>query len=125
MSSATVVLLMLLGQTKSPALEGVWGASRNFGPAVRGTLDIARSQGKWRAKIAQYDLDVVAEAERLSFELPADQGSFAGRLSKDGAIRGHWLQPPTVNDGGKFALPVLLQRKGKDRWQGEVVPLED
>jgi CubicO group peptidase (beta-lactamase class C family) len=118
---------LLSGQEPNPSstLEGVWGTRRDFGPAVRGTLDIARSDGSWRAQIAQYDQKVVAQNDRLSFELPAAQGSFVGRLGRDNLIRGHWIQPPTVNDGGNFNSPVILRPTGKDRWCGEVSPLED
>jgi CubicO group peptidase (beta-lactamase class C family) len=119
--------LLLFGQDANPTstVEGVWEAKRDFGPAVRGTLDIEGSDGSWRAQIAQYDQKVVAENDRLSFELPAARGSFVGRLGRDNLIHGHWIQPPTVNDGGNFNSPVILRPNGKDRWRGEVSPLED
>ena len=120
--------LLLSGQDARPTstLEGVWEARRNFGPMVRGRLDVTRSNGTWRARINQFDSPVAFQNGRLSFELPTQQGWFKGRLEKDGSlIRGHWIQPPTVNDGAKFASPVILRPYGKDRWCGEVIPLED
>lgn len=104
--------------------DGVWRAKRIFGPDVRGTLEISRARGSWRAQIAAYTLALNDDRGRLSFDLPGEQGSFIGRLD-GGAIRGHWLQPPTVNDGSKLASPVTLKPAGPDRWRGEVVPASD
>ena len=36
---------------EAPSLEGVWGGTRIFGPAVQGRLEIARVNGAWRARI--------------------------------------------------------------------------
>jgi CubicO group peptidase (beta-lactamase class C family) len=125
--------LVLFGQdTAAPrSLEGVWGAKRNFGPEIAGTLDSTTLEvfgvnQDCRASIAQYDIKCVHQNGRISFDLPSDQGSFTGRLQENGAvIRGFWIQPPTVNTGAKFASPVVLRSKGKDHWQGEVVPLHN
>lgn len=107
-------------------LVGVWRAKSNFGPAVRGVLEIVRGDSGWRAQIAQFEVPLTVKDGRLSLELPSGQGSFEGRLEKDGTlIRGHWIQPPTVNSGGNFNSPVILRSNGKNRWRGEVVPLED
>ena len=126
-TASMVWTLLLLGQDASlpPTLEGVWEAKRDFGPAIRGTLDIARSNDNWSAQISQYNQNVVVHNGHLSFELPASQGSFVGHLDKDDLIYGHWIQPPTVNDGASFNSPVVLRPNGKDRWRGEVSPLED
>jgi len=69
---------------------------------------------------------VTVKDGRVSLALPGEQGWFEGRLEKDLSwIRGHWIQPPTVNSGKKFGSPVVLRLIGKNRWQGEVVPLKD
>jgi CubicO group peptidase (beta-lactamase class C family) len=117
--------LLALDAAPPVNLEGVWGAARHFGPAVRGTLTISDSHGSWRAQIDQYDLPVVSRAGRVEFELPGSKGSFAGRMARDGVIRGYWVQPPTQNDGSKFASPVVLRPSGRYHWAGEVVPRED
>jgi CubicO group peptidase (beta-lactamase class C family) len=107
-------------------LEGAWEATRNFGPAVEGTLDIEQTDGQWSAVIAQYDVPLNVRNGRVSLALPGDQGWFEGHLEKDGlSIRGHWIQPPTVNSGKKFGSPVVLRPIGKNHWRGEVVPLKD
>lgn len=107
-------------------LEGVWEATRDFGPAVEGTLDIVQEKGNWRALIAQYDVPMTVKDGRLFLTLPGDQGWFEGRRVKnDSLILGHWVQPPTVNSGKKFASPVILRPQGKNHWRGEVVPLKD
>jgi CubicO group peptidase (beta-lactamase class C family) len=120
--------LALLGQDAAAprSLEGVWGAKRNFGPEIAGTLEVFQVNGEFRASIAQYNVKCVHEKGHISFDLPSDQGSFTGRLQENGAaIRGFWIQPPTVNAGAQFASPVVLRSNSKGRWQGEVVPLKD
>src|ERR1700733_509504 len=125
--------LALFGQESAAprSFEGVWGAKRNFGPEITGmvytrTLEMVGVNQDCRATIAQYSVKCVDQNGRISFDLPSDQGSFIGRLQENGAvIRGFWIQPPTVNTGAKFASPVVLRSKGKDRWQGEVVPLQN
>ena len=107
------------------SLVGVWGARRVFGPEVRGTLEITRSGPNWRARIGPYDLPIDSHGDRLMFELPAAQDGFYGRLRKDGSIRGHWWQPPTVNDGGNFRSPVILHKGSQEFWRGEVTPYQD
>jgi CubicO group peptidase (beta-lactamase class C family) len=112
------------GKQENKSLEGVWEATRDFGPAVRGTLEIFRANETWNAQIAQFDVPLTYKDGRLSFELPDGQGWFDGRLDKDGSvIRAHWIQRQAA--GGKFASPVILKQAGKDRWRGEVVPLKD
>ncbi|MGB6002630.1 MAG: serine hydrolase, partial [Thermoanaerobaculia bacterium] len=63
---------------------------------------------------------------KIEFEIPGDRGRFQGRIDADRqSILGHWIQPPTVNNGLRFASPVELVPVGKNRWQGEIVPWDD
>ena len=138
-ASAVRVLVVLLSLTplglSSPAasnpaadLIGVWEAKRNFGPEVRGTLTITQSAGSWRAEIAGFAVSATMEANLISFEIPGARGEFRGRLKSDGGqIIGHWIQPARVSGfrGARRASPVALKSYGKDRWRGEVIPLED
>lgn len=125
--------LALFGQDSAAprSFEGVWGAKRNFGPAIAGTVDsrVLEMFGvdhDCRATIAQYEVKCLHQNGRISFDLPSNQGSFTGRLQEDGSvIRGFWIQPATVSGGAKFASPVVLRPTRKDHWQGEVVPLQD
>ncbi len=120
---------MTLGEkaaSQTTSLEGVWEAKRDFGPAVKGMLDIVQANGKWSAQIAQFDVPLMVKGDRISLQLPNEQGWFEGRLEKDRSlIRGHWIQPPTVNSGAKYASPVILKQRDNDRWRGEVLPLKD
>ena len=128
LAGGLVGTILVSGQDarSTSTLEGVWEAKRDFGPAARGTLDISRSGAIWRAHIAQFDVPLSFQNGRLLFELPGGQGRFDGRLYKNGSlIRGYWIQPPTVNDGGNFNSPVVLRRNGDARWRGEVSPLAD
>jgi CubicO group peptidase (beta-lactamase class C family) len=105
-----------------PDLSGLWAARQRFGPDVRGTLLISRS---W-ADIAGFRVPVRIEGETLSFDLPDDQGSFRGKVVAGGReIRGHWVQPVTRYNGGRYATPVTLAADGAGRWRGTVSPLDD
>ncbi len=109
----------------APKLDGIWEAKRHFGPEVRGPLELARAGATWQARIAGYEQAVTVDRDHLTFALPGARGSFVGRLGKDDVIRGHWVQPPDVNSGSKYASPVVLRAHGKDSWRGDVVPLDD
>ena len=119
--------VLAAGQQSAPALEGVWGATRYFGPAVRGTLEISGSGPAARARIAQFDVRANINGDRVHFWLPANQGSFEGRLEQGGAvIRGHWTQAKNTNDGAQYGSPLILRANAsKTRWTGEVRPYED
>lgn len=111
--------------TPARQLIGLWYAKRRFGPEVRGPLTIARTPTAWQAQIAGRQVPVALDKDRLSFTLPDNQGSFAGRLEADGRIHGHWSQPRTVSAGAAFATPVLLDPQSEGRWRGQVAPLDD
>lgn len=110
--------------TTGPSLEGLWAASRHFGPEVRGTLLIFRRGIGLRADIAGFSMPVRADGERLSFALPDGKGEFRGRRQRD-EIVGHWIQPRTRSSGAHYATPVVLRREAPGRWRGEVTPFED
>jgi CubicO group peptidase (beta-lactamase class C family) len=123
--AATLFAASVQGQTvpsPPPALEGIWGATRRLGPAVRGPFMLTRSGGKWRAQVAQFDQPVQIEGGRpaftLTFTLPGGQGSFTGRLGKDKVIRGHWILR-------RMASSITLRPVGAGIWRGEIVPLDD
>lgn len=107
------------------SLVGVWEAKRNFGPVVRGRLEISRSSKGWTAQIAEFNVPLTSDNNRLSFELPGDQGRFDGRLESDGSLIGHWIQPRTINKARNAASPVVLFPAGEHRWRGDVVPLDN
>jgi CubicO group peptidase (beta-lactamase class C family) len=109
-------------------LAGLWASKLRFGPELNGTLTIERSGGSWTAEIAGRSAPVVADGERLSFELADGQGGFRGRLVRaahPARIEGHWIQPPTVSQGLRYATPIVLGPVGPDRWRGDVAPLDD
>ncbi len=104
-------------------LEGLWKAKRWFGPFARGLLVIQRTGETYTAEMMGRTVPVRVEQGELSFDLPNGQGSFRGRLQAGGALRGHWVQPITIN--GRYASPVHLQPEGTNRWSGQVIPYED
>ena len=109
-------------------LAGLWAAKLRFGPDLRGPLTIERSGGAWTADIAGRRAAVVADGERLSFELENGEGGFRGRMvsrPRPARIEGHWIQPPMVTAGSRYATPIVLEPLGADRWRGDVAPLED
>jgi CubicO group peptidase (beta-lactamase class C family) len=86
---------------------------------------IIRTDGKWVAEIAGQRVNATAGGMDISAKF-AENGEFHGMLAaKTNEIRGHWIQPATVSGGLRYASPITLKSSGKDRWRGEVVPLED
>jgi len=107
-------------------LIGTWQATRNFGPVLRGLLTLTRSEGHGLAEIAGQRIPFDASGKTIHCVFPGGQGEFHGALDpKTGEIRGHWIQPATVNAMRRFASPVTLKPSGKEHWRGQVVPLED
>lgn len=132
--SAVAVLLWLecgLFCTDQPAgsakpLAGVWQASRHFGPALRGTLTIWKDGNDWHAELAGQTARAELSDGRVQSAFPDGQGEFRGVVNEQASeIRGHWIQPPTVNAGLRYASPVTLKREGANLWRGRVEPLED
>ncbi|HKP48344.1 MAG TPA: serine hydrolase [Pyrinomonadaceae bacterium] len=114
---------ILLGQSPAapPAIEGIWEAKHYAEPNPAGTLDIIDKNGKWNAQIAQFNVAVTVQGDRVTFELPGAHGRFAGRfVAAHSSIRGHWSQA-----AGNFYSPVVLAALGRNDWRGEVVPLAD
>lgn len=115
-------------ETANPSLSlvGTWEATRHFGPELRGSLLITRGREAWVAEIAGLRAPAPVHNQAVHCVFPGGRGEFQGVLdAKPNEIRGHWIQPPTVNNGMNYASPVVLTPRGKDRWQGEVTPLED
>ena len=108
-------------------LAGLWKARRWFGPIKRGALVVTRWGASYTADIAGRLLAVRHENGELVFEFPNGEGKFRGKLERSGTILGHWFPPPSTAQftGGVFASPVLLKPDGRNRWRGEVVPIED
>lgn len=108
-------------------LVGLWGAEHSFGPSVRGSLTIDGRSRPWRAAISGYDVAVTRSGDSVSLRLPGDRGAFRGWLggSAGGAIAGHWIQPPPLTRGVRYASPVRLGRVSEGVWRGRVRPLED
>jgi len=108
-------------------LAGLWRAHHLLnGPEIRGTLAIQRTAQGWRAQIAGKSAPVSVGDTSLSFKLPGDDGSFAGRWEANREqIFGHWTQPPTVDSGQRYVSPLTLTRDANGIWRGEVDPLDD
>ncbi|HET9228556.1 MAG TPA: serine hydrolase [Thermoanaerobaculia bacterium] len=120
------LLAALLAAGPADDLAGVWKAKQRFGPDARGTLVLQKSPSGWSADFAGRSLPVRAEGAKLAFELSDGQGSFEGTLQPDGhGIAGHWITPNSVVNGSRYAVPVVLEAEGPDRWRGSVVPRDD
>ena len=112
------------GQSSPDELTGLWYAKRRFGPDVRGRLVLHRANGAWRASLAGRTAPVRVNGDSLTFELPGDGGSFAGRVqrgrtSPDSVLAGRWV---TAN---RSTAPLTLVPCGAACFQGEVVALDD
>ena len=131
--AAALVPFSRAGEAPPPGaaeLAGLWAARQRFGPDARGPLMVSKVGALYVADFVGKRVPVQESGGSLSFELPAEQGRFRGRLEGDGGIRGEWLRPGTpVN--GYSASPVALSadQAGNGgltrRWRGVVDPLQD
>lgn len=114
-----------LDATQPPArLEGLWTAENRYGPDIRGTLMILPRGSALVADFVGFTIAVEQHGNALSFRLPDGKGSFRG-IRKGSIIEGQWVQRVTAGNGIIYATPVLLRADGRNRWRGEVVPLDE
>lgn len=104
-------------------LTGLWSAKRYFGPDARGPLQVERTGSGYVADMMGSTLPVREQDGELSFELPDGRGGFRGKPQAGGSIFGIWFSVEAGELGA--ATPVMLRPQGRDRWAGEVTPLED
>jgi CubicO group peptidase (beta-lactamase class C family) len=123
-SFAILVLSESAAAQPSDALAGLWKATQDNGPAVKGAVIVARNPSGWMASAGGRSAAISAHGNDLSFTLPGNQGRFRGEL-RGGAVDGFWIQPATRNLGVEHASPIHLASVGQDRWRGEIVPLPD
>ncbi len=109
---------------QAPGLAGLWGATRSFGPEIRGELTLRRAGNGWRAEIGGTWAPAEMAGSEVRFALAGNKGSFRGRREADG-IRGHWIQPAGPVTGVSWATAVALRPAGLDVWRGIIVPLEE
>lgn len=124
-----VIAISVIGSTPAagqavtdPAkeLDGLWSATRFFGPEVRGDMWIEERDGALLATIAGRTAAASVSGDEVRAVLPNDEGEFRGRFDKDRTrIVGHWVQLP-----GLYATPALLVRQRDGAWRGEMRPLD-
>jgi len=105
------------------SLAGLWEASRVFSTGAPEQLLIRRLDGGLVADFRGRLLAVDASGDRLAFAMPGDAGHFEGHSGRSG-ITGHWIQPGSAADNGRYATPVTL-RPTAGGWIGEVSPRAD
>jgi CubicO group peptidase (beta-lactamase class C family) len=111
---------------RADSLDGLWEATRRFGPDVHGVLSIERRGGAWRAEIDRRSAPVRVNGRTFAFALPGQLGRFDGEFATSGdRITGHWTQPGGVRVPFPLASPVTLVERGAGIWRGEVRPLDD
>ncbi len=107
-------------------LIGLWEGKKIAGPEIQGEIILSRSKGSWSADVSGYKLQVKNENGQLSFSVPGARGSFIAQLSSDdNRIEGHWIQPETINNGMKYASPILLTPVSDHQWQGTINAMND
>jgi len=126
LSTATVVAQSAAPAGSAPRFVGLWGATRSFGPEIRGELTITLAAGGPRAAIGGTLAPVKTNGAGVAFTLAGDLGSFRGRRDASGArIRGQWIQPAGPVTGVAWATPVDLRPIGPGVWRGTVSPFEE
>lgn len=105
---------------------GLWGATKSFGPSLRGQFRLIREKKDWKATIAGTVGLVKVAHDRVTVTTPDSDGHFAGYFtSGNRSIRGHWIQPKGIATGVEWATPVELIRSGNTSFVGTIVPLEE
>ena len=122
-TSCLLCLSALLVTTAAAAdptdLAGLWKAQRRAGGLDHARLLVTRSTEGYRADMLGWTGPVAAAGNALSFSPPGGEGSFRGRLEKEGGrIVGHWFR-----DG--VASPVTLAANGPGGWSGTVTTEPD
>ena len=122
--TALVFALLFTGTLAANELEGLWKATKHFGPDDRGTLVLLRSGNTWTADFAGRVLPVATANGELTFAWPGG-GRFRGKLDDKNAIHGHWYRLGSPVNGAErttpvVASPVVLNADGSNRWRGEV-----
>ena len=130
-----VILLGVLALAQTPTaatptaentdFSGLWKAKRRFGRFAQARILVFKYGEGYRADMLGWSVPVRSDKGGLSFALPDGQGSFRGRLDKQGNIEGHWTRPGVPSDNGVNVSPVLLKADGPGRWTVDVRPLDD
>src|SRR5262249_23221936 len=108
MTSVVLAATLLVTLQTAPAqrdprdLACLWGATVRFGPDIRGTLTLLRSEGGWRADIAGFSVPVRVDRQGITFELPDQKASFRGKVNGR-EIVGQWMGQRTENGGSVYA----------------------
>jgi hypothetical protein len=105
-------------------LVGLWGVRLDFGPALRGPIEVRRARNSWTATIGGARTSFAADRGEVRFDL-GGRGGFRGRLTGAG-IDGFWLQPVSASAesrdpggaGQAFATPLHLRPAGRGVWRG-------
>lgn len=107
------------------ALLGLWAVDTAFGPALRGELVVRRDPAGWHAAIGGHTVDFSGRGDSVRFAFPDGTGELRGTLAGTDGIAGFWIQPAGPTTGQSYATPVTLEPAGRDRWRGDVTPLEE
>jgi CubicO group peptidase (beta-lactamase class C family) len=105
-------------------IAGLWEASACFGPDLRGPVVVDRTNGDWRADLRGRLVDGRTAGSRVRFDFGAGRTLTLDPNAKGGP-GAFWRQGSGPFGGYSFITPVDLIGDGKDRWRGEVRPLDD
>jgi hypothetical protein len=115
-----------MGNRAPPRLDGLWWAQRNFGPALRGSLDVSASHNQWIAHIAHQTATGLTRAGNVEFDFGPDAGTLRLELTRRGKpAAAWWIQPPNSFRANGHETPVALTPVEVDRWTGVARPLHD
>jgi uncharacterized protein (TIGR03435 family) len=118
-----IAALLLVGLSSGPAaaqgtqdIAGTWQGTMNVGRAMRIIVKIARASGGWKGELYSIDSgaegmvvpSITLQGADVRFAIASIEGSYAGRLSEDGAsMAGVWTQ-------GSGTYPLNLARATAD-----------
>jgi len=106
-------------------LEGLWQSTRSFGPDLRGPIVVQRGETGWRADLKNQIVLGKVENKQIAFDFGDGQMLRLTPEEKKQRLTGWWTQGRSPFHPNSFLTPVELRAETKNRFSGEISPLEE
>ena len=106
-------------------LEGLWQSTRSFGPDLCGPIVVQREGTEWRADLKNQIVVGKVENKQIAFDFGDGQLLRLNPVEKKQRLTGWWTQGRSPFHPTSFLTPVELRTEAKNRFSGEISPLEE
>ena len=106
-------------------LEGLWQSTRSFGPDLCGPIVVQREGTEWRADLKNQIVLGKVENKQIAFDFGDGQSLRLNPEEKKQRLIGWWTQGRSPFHPNSFLTPVELRTEAKNRFSGEISPLEE